>query len=85
VVLHGFSLVNGFGDSDGPAGSKISKLLVRVDGNPVCTVQLRGGWSWQTVELDAPLRGVRSLTFEIIEAVPGEDNLPAGISELRLF
>lgn len=85
ISIEGFAVVNGFGRLHGEQRSWISKLLVRADGAPICVVQLEDGAGWQAVDFPEPLRGPEELTFEIIEAVPGIEDAPAGIAELRLL
>jgi hypothetical protein len=84
VAVTGFSVVNGFDSRSDDGHPWVSKLLVRADGMPVCTAQLLEGPGWQTVEFPVPVEGAGVISFEIIEAVPGSDGSPAGISELRL-
>lgn len=85
IDLGGFSVMNGFGDTSADSRPWVSKLLVRADGVPVCTAQLLEGPGWQAVDFPVQVTGAGVISFEIIEAVPGADGEPAGISELRLL
>jgi hypothetical protein len=84
LTIDGLAVVNGFESPAGTGRPWVSKLLVCADGVPVCTAQLLEGPGWQTVAFPFPVEGAGVLSFEIIEAVPGDDGEPAGLSELRL-
>ncbi len=85
TILHGFCLVNGFGWEPGLPRGHLVRVLVSVDGSPVCTAELAEGPAWQRVEFPEALEGARALSLEIIESVPGGAGSAAGISEMRLY